>query len=356
MVEGISELLTNGLDHQESESMHYVIIISFALLLGACDDTIVGEIRQIENPTQTLVVMTDTVEEDASEVMDSVEGDSNPPHTEITDSITPSDTATVDTTPETVADTRVEDTSVSDTGHEVEATETTTTVDTIVEETIADTAVTPDTSETIEEVDTPPHECEEDLDCDDQDECTVDYCEGFSCGHEDKIECVTDSDNDGFLDFEDYCRYQPEFYDFFEDDDGCPEEDQDHDGYTALEGDCGDDPSLGNDPASFCWNEYDGYNLRIHFGVGADERPSCDFYLEDELVEAVFFFETNGAFLIGPQVDGGDTPDDEVDQDCDGETDEPGEYGLTEPDCYWWSFEDGSEEVSCWWMEFVPTP
>lgn len=308
-------------------------LISLAVLFGACHDEVVGGFRQLNDNSNLTISSADTSDTWVAEEVY--------PDTAVEDSATVPDTVTEvdviipDSTPETI----------EDIGQDV--------VDTAAPETIEDTAPSPDTTT---EVDTTPPECEEDLDCEDSDDCTHDYCVNFSCTHENNMLCVMDSDDDGIVDIEDECPLTPEYFDHFEDDDGCPEADQDHDGYTPLEGDCGDDPSLGNDPASFCWNEYDGYNLRIHFGVGADERPSCDFYQDDELVEAVFFFETNGAFLIGPQVDGGDTPGDGVDQDCDGATDEPGEYGLTEPDCYWWSFEDGSEEVSCWWMEFVPTP
>ncbi len=318
------------------------LVISVALLLGACQDEVVGGIRQLNTNTQPNLKTSSVdvwVEEDVYSDT-TIVADTNPLDTTLeVDTRDVIDTAeAVDTiTPDTIEDT-------------VE------TVDTGLLETVEDTTPIPDTADTVVAVDTTPPECSVHFDCDDHNDCTHDYCVNFSCVHEDNALCVMDSDGDGIVDIEDACPLVPEYFDYFEDDDGCPEADQDHDGYTPLEGDCGDDPSLGNDPASFCWNEYDGYNLRIHFGVGADERPSCDFYLDDELVEAVFFFETNGAFLIGPQVDGGDTPGDGVDQDCDGETDESGEYGLTEPDCYWWSFEDGSEEVSCWWMEFVPKP
>lgn len=318
------------------------LLISLAVLFGACHDPVVGGIRQLNTNTHpnlktsspdVWVAEDTTIVTDTTELDTTLEVDTR----DVTDTGVAVDTIALDTVPETIEDT-------------------VTTLDTSPIETVEDTTPIPDTADTVVAVDTAPPECTVHFDCDDHNDCTHDYCVNFSCTHEDNTLCVMDSDDDGIVDIEDECPLTPEYFDHFEDDDGCPEADQDHDGYTPLEGDCGDDPSLGNDPASFCWNEYDGYNLRIHFGVGADERPSCDFYLDDELVESVFFFETNGAFLIGPQVDGGDTPGDGVDQDCDGATDEPGEHGLTEPDCYWWSFEDGSEEVSCWWMEFVPTP
>ncbi len=325
-------------------------LILMALLLGACQDAVVGGIRQLDETSNLMLsedsrdtwvaedAYPDTMIEDPTIVTDATPYDttSEVDTRDVADTVAEVDVIIPDSTPETI----------EDIGQEV--------VDTTVPETIGDTASVPDT---VLEVDTATPECEDDFGCEDDDDCTLDSCENFSCVHEENTLCVADTDGDGIVDIDDVCPLQPEYFDYFEDDDGCPEADQDHDGYTPLEGDCGDDPSLGNDPASFCWNEYDGYNLRIHFGVGADERPSCDFYYDDgEFVEGVFFFETNGAFLIGPHIAGSDTPGDGVDQDCDGSADDPGEYGLTEPDCIWWLFEDDSKEVSCWWMEFVPTP
>ena len=53
---------------------------------------------------------------------------------------------------------------------------------------------------------------------------------------------VADSDGDGLLDDVDLCPMDPEDFDGFEDEDGCPEDDNDGDGYYDYEDECPNDP------------------------------------------------------------------------------------------------------------------
>jgi outer membrane protein OmpA-like peptidoglycan-associated protein len=50
-----------------------------------------------------------------------------------------------------------------------------------------------------------------------------------------------DTDHDGYTDREDGCPYDPEDFDRFEDEDGCPDEDNDEDGISDEGDDCPDD-------------------------------------------------------------------------------------------------------------------
>lgn len=53
---------------------------------------------------------------------------------------------------------------------------------------------------------------------------------------------VADSDGDGILDNDDLCPLDPEDFDDFEDEDGCPEDDNDLDGLYDFEDQCPNDP------------------------------------------------------------------------------------------------------------------
>ncbi len=66
-------------------------------------------------------------------------------------------------------------------------------------------------------------------------------------GFEDEDGCPdTDNDKDTILDPVDRCLNVPEDFDNFEDDDGCPEEDNDKDGFLDPEDDCPDEPETVN--------------------------------------------------------------------------------------------------------------
>lgn len=152
----------------------------------------------------------------------------------------------------------------------------------------------------------------------------------------DMVDPTADRDNDGVPDHEDECPDEVEWYDYYEDEDGCPEEDQDHDGYSRAEGDCDDDSTDMVDPSSFCLDEF-GYYLIL------GDPFVC-------LEGSEFVFLTDGSFLNGPQIDGQDYPFDGFDNDCDGNTDEAGEYGL---ECEWYDFGDGTSLVDCDWMQYL---
>ena len=68
-------------------------------------------------------------------------------------------------------------------------------------------------------------------------------------GFEDEDGCPDDdNDKDGILDSEDKCPNQAEDHDGFEDDDGCPDPDNDKDGILDLDDKCPNDPEDGKPP------------------------------------------------------------------------------------------------------------
>ena len=61
------------------------------------------------------------------------------------------------------------------------------------------------------------------------------YLDDDGCPDEKPIE---DTDNDSFLDTVDRCPYDPEDFDLYQDDDGCPELDNDNDGIFDTQDAC----------------------------------------------------------------------------------------------------------------------
>ena len=325
--------------------MRRIAFISFVLLFGACDDTTVGGIRQVDNhPDLTLVT---TADGDIS-TADSVDTAPSEPDTEVT----------LDT--EIVPDTTIPDTSTADS---VDVTDTLDTADT-GQEIEVDTTPEADTAPEVEVVLDP---CEEVV-CDDHNLCTSDLCVEGECGYtrvlmDDGDSCTTDTCDilTGVV------SHEPLACD--DDDtatvDTCEQgecvntlDDHDFDGYAACRGpvdgtcDCDDVGTSGGAPASLCQDDL-GYYLVIDFTVGLDydlDRPDCSYYDEEgNLIPGTLIAETDGSFLNGPQVSGHDTPDDGFDNDCDGDVDE-GEPGLNI--CDWYeSGVDGIWFVECPFME-----
>lgn len=373
-----------------------VLFILFALLFGACDDTISGSVRQVDYTTPTILNSTDTFEGDVSYV-DTIDLDTSVPDIyvedtgetfEVGETDVTTETTLPDTTPETV--------------EEVEAPDT---VDTL------DTTVTFDTLDTTPEIEVTLPECNDDFDCEAWDELCFDgtcrtasqICAesledqayqtyGFCCVKQQVVEveegicsesmvtdeivfywCVEegedlvieevscndhnddtidicdqsygcenweiDSDDDGFYNSEDDCPFEAEVYDLYDDWDGCPEDDQDHDGSIPPE-DCDDDSTIDGPLATYCEDEF-GFYVMINTYVNDPLYPDC---LEGSSV----IFLTDGSFFNGGHIDGQDYPGDSFDNDCDGETDEAGESGLI--DCWWYEIGEFVSMVECPWM------
>ncbi len=377
-----------------------VLLISFALLFGACDNTIAGSVRQIDHTTPTILNIADTIEhntsvEDAEDThvhMDETSEDTRVEETQ--DTVSTAET-------EVVTDTIVPDTA-PETIEEVDSTD-----DTINTE---DT-VTVDTRDTLSQPEVTLAECTLDADCVDEDElCFEGECvtahalcmahtsdhiypelelccvkqhpvsqgEGlcsysmvtdeivfYSCVEQgtslviEEVSCVDhdedtsdscdqssgcentpiDSDDDLFYDSEDDCPFEAEVYDFYDDWDGCPEDDQDHDGWAPPE-DCDDDSTIDGPLATYCEDEF-GFYVMINTYVDDLFYPDC---LEDSSL----IFLTDGSFFNGAHIAGQDYPGDEFDNDCDGQADEAGETGLI--DCWWYELGEFVSLVECLWM------
>ena len=88
---------------------------------------------------------------------------------------------------------------------------------------------------------------------------------------------VHDADEDGILDQDDSCPENPEDYDEFEDEDGCPDPDNDNDGVLDIYDECPEDPEDYDN-----WNDEDGCPDPDNDSDGvADDEDSCPLDPED---------------------------------------------------------------------------
>ena len=284
-------------------------IISLAVLFGACHDTTVGRIHQVENNNLHLL------------------------ETEVSDPTVANDTTAIDAT-----------TSEADT----------TTGETVYDADASDTATAPET-------DSGP-EAEVVVDpclgmvCDDHNPCTTDSCVNGSCA---SVNNTTSCDDGDACTEHDTCSggqcvgheldcndQDTTTIDSCDPAEGCVNTyvDRDYDGYAPCQGppalgqtecDCDDDGTSGGAPASLCLDDY-GYYIVIDFAAeDYSDRPVCSYTDSDGTdVEGILIAETDGSILNGPQIAGHDTPDDGFDNDCDGLTDEDGEEGLNNCDWY----------------------
>lgn len=86
-----------------------------------------------------------------------------------------------------------------------------------------------------------------------------------------------DDDADGILDVDDACRLEPEDHDGFEDDDGCPDPDNDRDDILDVDDACPDEPEVVNgvDDADGCPDE--GLIQLLDDRIVLEERVLFDF-------------------------------------------------------------------------------
>ena len=141
---------------------------------------------------------------------------------------------------------------------------------------------------------------------DDVDQCPLDP-EDFDL-FEDEDGCPElDNDRDNVLDDDDWCPNDPEDFDLFEDEDGCPDEDNDGDGYIDSEDECPNDPEDfdGQDDEDGCPEEDEPeleyavitddqieISEQIHFAYDSDEILRESFRILDEIVIILFENET----------------------------------------------------------------
>ena len=278
-------------------------IISLVVLFGACHDTTVGRIHQVENNNNLHLLETEvrdpTVVNDTTSEADTTMGET----------VSDVDTPDTMTAPET------------DSGPEAEV--------------VVDPCL--------------------DVSCDDHNPCTTDSCVNGSCTN---VSNTTQCNDGNACTENDTCSggqcvgqvlecndHDTTTIDSCNPATGCANTyvDRDYDGYAPChapptlgqtECDCDDDGTSGGAPASLCLDA-DGYYLEIDFGVDDYAlRPDCSYYDSDgNYVEGTLIGETDGSILNGPQIADHDTSGDNFDNDCDGVTDED-ESGLD--NCEWY--------------------
>jgi outer membrane protein OmpA-like peptidoglycan-associated protein len=104
-----------------------------------------------------------------------------------------------------------------------------------------------------------------------------------------------DSDSDGIVDSQDRCPNQPEDYDGFRDDDGCPDLDNDHDGIPDDVDECPDDAEEKGGDGDGCPDKarvtvHKGKLVvfgKVQFAVGSDHILPKSEQLVDEMARAL---------------------------------------------------------------------
>ncbi len=117
-----------------------------------------------------------------------------------------------------------------------------------------------------------------------EDRCPVDPEDYDSFEDEDGCPDV-DNDEDGILDEYDNCMHEPEDFDEFQDKDGCPEPDNDLDGIFDLQDDCPDTPEDldGNEDADGCpEGDNDGDGIEDRYDRCPNDPEDIDGFQDED--------------------------------------------------------------------------